>query len=358
MVMDFSYLDELLAEEAEPGAALEEQPAGYRNLWVLAELAQGLPTRPTLETLAAGRDLADQLGVYLVALVLTDQLDQEAAEALIRHGADQVRVLAGPHLVPYQPETYVQVLAEQVDQQRPEILLLPATPLGNDLAPRLAQHLNTGLMAGCVGLALDMAERLLLGTMPALGGRLRHTYACPDARPQIATLMPGSFSAAKEDPSRQGSVQQVSLAPAESKDRLRWIEHDLDREVEPVGLPGARIIVAIGRGIGNSRGLELAQRLAVTLDGQLAGSRGAVEAGWIDASRQVGLSGHTVRPDLYIACGISGAIQHCFGVPDYGYLVAINRDEGAPIMSMANVGAIGDAQEILEALLQALEDGR
>lgn len=352
MAMDFSYLDALMEEELEE--AVEEVGEGYRHVWVVAEATDRGLTPATLEAMGQGRDVADQFGIYLYAVLLGSDLDEEVAQTLIRYGADKVFLIDDPALAQYQVETYTEVLADLVNERRPEIVLLPASPLGNDLAPRLAQRLGTGLISHCVELSLDMAERQLLGTFPVMGGEYFHTVACPETRPQIATLEPGAFRSAFEDTHRSGDVERVLVELDGPDGKLTWVDLDADVEKPPTPLTEARVIVSVGRGMQDEEGFTLAQQLAEALGGQVAGSRGAFDEGWIDEEQQVGMAGQTVKPDLYIACGISGAIQHYLGMQDAGFVVAINRDEQAPIMKVANVGVVGDAKEVISALVQEL----
>jgi electron transfer flavoprotein alpha subunit len=357
--MDFSYLDDWLEEEV--GAdVVEEAGEGYRNIWVLAEMPGGQPLPAALEALGQARDLADQIGVYVFGVVLGEGAG-EAAEALIAYGADKVLVLAGTSLADhaklaeYQPEVYVQALAGLVEQQRPEILLLAATPLGNDLAPRLAQRLGTGLMSHCIKLGLDMSERLLLGTFPVMGGEVHHTVACSEARPQMATLEPGYFRLPYEDTYRSGEVQTVDVDLAGVAGRLTWLDTGASVELPPATLGQARVVVTAGRGMGDAEGFALVQRLAGALGGVVAGTRGALDAGWVEEGQVVGVGGEFVAPDLYVACGLSGDIYHHFGLQGAKFIVAINNDEGAPIMKIANMAVVGDAKQIVAAMLQALE---
>lgn len=350
--MDFSYLDTLLGEELEE--VVEEVGVGYRHVWVVAEVADGALTPATLEAMGQGRDIADQFGVYLYGVLLGSDLDEELGQALIRHGADKVFLLDDPALAQYQVETYTQALADLVNKRRPEILLMPASPLGNDLAPRLAQRLGTGLISHCVQLSLDMAERQVLGTFPVLGGRYFHTVACPEARPQMVTLQPGAFRPAFEDPYRSGEVERVPVALEGVEGKLTWVDLDATVEKPPVPLAKAKVIVSAGRGLKDEEGFALVQQLAKVLGGQVAGSRGALDEGWIGEDQQVGMAGQTVKPDLYVACGISGAIQHYLGMQDAGFVVAINRDEHAPIMKVANVGVVGEVKAVISALIQQL----
>jgi electron transfer flavoprotein alpha subunit len=351
--MDFSYIDDWLEEEV--GAdVVQEGGEGYRNIWVLAELSAAGPVPATLEALGQARNLADQIGVYVFGVVLGEGAG-EAAEALITYGADKVLVADHAKLAEYQPEVYVQALAALVEQQRPEILLLAATPLGNDLAPRLAQRLGTGLISHCIKLGLDMSERLLLGTFPVMGGEVHHTVACPEARPQIATLEPGYFRRPYEDAYRSGDVQAVDVDLDGSAGRLTWLDAGADFELPPATLGQARVIVAAGRGMGDAEGFALVERLAGALGGVVAGTRGALDAGWVEEGQVVGVGGEFVAPDLYVACGLSGDIYHHFGLQGTKFVVAINNDERAPIMKMANMAVVGDARQIVTAMLEALE---
>ena len=354
MSLDFSYLDMLLEEESEE--LVEETGEGYRHVWVVAESDDKSLTPVTLEVMGQGRDIADQFGIYLFAMLLGSDLDSALAQDLIHLGADKVLVIDDLALVQYQVEIYSEAVARLVDERRPEILLLPASPLGNDLAPRLAQRLKTGLISHCVQLSLDMAERQLLGTFMRMGGEYFHTISCPQARPQIATIEPGCFRPAYKEEFRQGEVEQLPLTVDSTAGRLTWLNMDADLEKQPVTLAQAAIIVSAGRGLKDEQGFILAQRLADVLGGQAAGSRGALDEGWIDVAQQIGITGQTVKPELYIACGISGAIQHYVGMQEAGFVVAINRDEEAPIMKAANVGLVGDSQEIVAALIKELSE--
>jgi electron transfer flavoprotein alpha subunit len=301
------------------------------------------------------RELADQIGVYVYGLLLGEDVES-LGQALIAHGADRVLMVDQPSLAEYQPEIYVKALTCLVDQYRPEILLLAATPLGNDLAPRLAQRLNTGLISHCVRLDLDMSERLLLGTFPVLGGEMFHTVACPEARPQIATLEPGHFRVPYEDTYRSGDVQVVEVDLEGIAGRLTWLDLEAEVEIPPAPLSRARVVVAAGRGMGDAEGFALVERLADALGGTVAGSRGAFDEGWIDEEQIVGVGGTYAAPDLYVACGVSGDIYHSFGLQEAKFVVAINSDEKAPINKIANLALVGDARQIIPAMLEALAE--
>ena len=349
--MDFSFLDDYGEEEAGPQIA--EAGEGYRNIWVLAELAEGALCPSTLEALGQARELADQIGVYVYGVLLGQDV-KAPAQQLIAYGADLVLTSEDPALDAYQSESYTRALACMVEQYRPEILLLSATAMGNDLAPRLAQRLNTGLISHCVKLGLDMSERLLLGTFPVLGGEMYHTAACPDARPQMATLEPGYFRAPYEDTYRSGDVQEVDLNLGEAEGTLTWLDLDAQIELPAIPLSRARVVVSAGRGLQDAEGFALAERLAEALGGVVAGSRGAFDEGWITEEQIVGIGGQEVAPDLYVACGVSGDVYHYFGLQDAKFVVAINPDENAPIMKLANMSVVGDAKQVIPALLEAL----
>lgn len=351
--MDFSYIDDWAEEE---GAGLEIAPPGegYRNIWVIAEAAEQALHPATLEAMGQARELADQIGVYVYALILGEGI-QPLGHQLVALGADAVLIADHPALIPYQPIFYVNTTACLVDQYRPEILLLPGTELGNDLAPRLAQRLNTGLISHCIGLGLDMAERLLLGTFPVLGGEMYNTVSCPEGRPQMATLEPGHFPLPYEDPYRSGDIQSVDLDLSKSDaDHLTWAAPESAPDLPPVPLSRAKVVVCAGRGMGDHNGYTLVEQLARALGGAVAGSRGAYDEGWIAEEQIVGIGGKSIAPDLYIACGLSGDIYHYFGARQAKFVVAINSDREAPIMKIANVAVVGDARQVIPAMLDAL----
>ena len=359
--MEFDYLDALI--EADFEETIETAGDGNRHVWVVVEVDGDKVLPGSLAVLGQGRDIADQFGVYLFAVLLGNDLAQALPGSLAAYGADSVLLVDNPALEQYQVETFTTVLADLVRERRPEILLLPATPLGNDLAPRLAQRLETGLISHCVQLGLDMAERQLLGTVARMHGDYFHTLACPEARPQLATLEPGSFAMPCADAYLSGTVERLTRSLDLPTSRISWLEMDTaislaekSVQVSAVApLTESRIIVAAGRGVQDAEGFALAEQLADALAGQVAGSRGALDEGWINIEQQVGITGQAVKPDLYIACGISGAIQHLVGIQEARFVIAINKDENAPIMQVANLAAVGDVKEIMKALLDLLD---
>ncbi|MGD2206832.1 MAG: electron transfer flavoprotein subunit alpha/FixB family protein [Anaerolineae bacterium] len=335
--MDFDFFDDLLEDEA---PAVEEVGEGYRNIWVVVEATGDEPAPASLEALGQAREMADMIGVYVYGLLVGSGVEA-LGEELFACGADKVLVADDPALAAYLPGLYAHVLTDLVDQYRPEILLLAATPLGNDLAPRLAQRLDTGLISHCIKLSLDMSERLLLGTFEVMGGEVYHTVACPEARPQMATLQPGYFRLPYEDEYRSGDVQSVDLDLGEVQPRLTWLDLDAELDLPPTPLKKAKVVVSAGRGMGDGEGFALVEQLADAL-------------GWIPEEHIVGVGGESVAPDLYVACGVSGDIYHYFGLQDAKFVMAINPDEEAPIMKVANMAVVGDAREIIPAMLEAL----
>jgi electron transfer flavoprotein alpha subunit len=349
--MDFGFFEDLLEEKG--ADKVEVIGEGYRNIWVVAETMAGKLLPATLEAMGQARELADQIGVYVYGVLLRGE-GEELGQELVSYGADRVLVVSDPALADYQPEVCVRALADLVGRYRPEIVLMPATALGNDLAPRLAQHLNTGLISHCVKLEMDMSERLLLGTFSVLDGEVYHTVACPEARPQMATLQPGYFRLPYADSYRSGSVQGIDVDLADVTGRLGWGNLSVAVELPPLPLSKARVLVSAGRGMGDASGFALVTRLAEALGGTVAGSRGAFDEGWITEDQIVGIGGQLVAPDLYIACGISGDVYHYFGLQNAKFVVAINRDPEAPIMKVANMAVVGEARQVLPAMLKAL----
>jgi electron transfer flavoprotein alpha subunit len=349
--MDFSFIDDW----EEEGEAVEEAGEGYRNIWVVAEAADGAFLPATLETMGQARDLADQIGVYVYGVLLGSEVES-LGEKLFSFGADKVLVADDPALSEYLPGLYAQILTNLVEQYRPEILLMPATSLGNDLAPRLAQRLDTGLISHCVKVEIDMSERLLLGTFAVLGGEMYHTMACPEARPQMATLQPDYFRVPYEDTYRSGEVESVDVDLADVRARLTWVDKDASVDLPEIPLKKAKVVVSAGRGMGDAEGFGLVEKLAAALNesAAVAGSRGAFDEGWIGEEKIVGVGGEFIAPDLYVACGVSGDIYHYFGVQDSKFVVAINPDENAPIMKAANMAVVGDAKEVIPAMLEVL----
>lgn len=346
-------VEAILVEEAEPGPAIPDADAEARGVWVFAEQRRGVPASVVYELLGEGRKLALDLGEELCAVALGHNLG-DAARELIAHGADKVYVVDDPLLADFQDEPYAQVITELAQQYRPLVFLLGATTIGRSLGPRVAARLKTGLTADCTGLAIDKEKRLLLQTRPAFGGNIMATILCPDRRPQMATVRHKVMKRAQRDETRRGEIIKFVNDILPPRARLVKV---VEETQQMVNLAEADIIVSGGRGLGKAENFRLIEDLARVLGAAVGASRAAVDAGWIPYAHQVGQTGKTVCPKVYIACGISGAIQHLAGMGSSDIIVAINRDPSAPIFNVATYGIVGDLFEVVPALTAELRRG-
>ncbi len=336
---------------AEPSATSEA-----RGVWVFAEQRQGVVHGVSYELLAEGRHLASEIGCEVTAVVFGHGLADAPAE-LIARGADRVISLDHPDLALFHQETYADLLAGLAAEHRPEIMLCGATATGRSFFPRTAARLGTGLTADCTELAIDREKRLLLQTRPAYGGNIMATIICPATRPQMATVRPRVFKKAEPDHARSGGViaRKFDQSPLVGAARtLMTVEEGF----ETVNLEEAEIIVSGGRGVGGDDKFRIIEELAIALGGAVGASRAAVDAGWKPYSHQVGQTGKTVGPKLYIACGISGAIQHLVGMQSSDVIVAINKDPEAPIFKVASIGIVGDLFTVIPAIIRKLQERR
>lgn len=324
--------------------------AEYKGgVWVFAEQRNGELQKVSLELLGKGKDLAEKLNTKLVAVLLGSKID-ELAKDLVAHGADEVLACDNELLAGFTTDGYTKVICELANEYKPEVLMVGATFVGRDLGPRIAARLKTGLTADCTGLDIDAEKAYLLATRPAFGGNLMATIVCEERRPQMATVRPGVFGKLEKDANRAGEIKNIEVNITEADIRTKVVKV-VKNEKETVDIGEARIIVSGGRGIGSAEGFGLLKELAEALNGELAGSRAAIEKGWVDKDVQVGQTGKTVRPTIYIAVGISGAIQHTAGMADSEYIIAINKDAGAPIMKMADLALVGDYKKIVEEMI-------
>ncbi|WPC40554.1 electron transfer flavoprotein subunit alpha/FixB family protein [Clostridium sp. JS66] len=327
--------------------------ADYKGVWVFAEQRDGKLQKVSLELLGKGRELADKLGVELTAILLGSDIDDIAKE-LVAYGADTVLYADSKLLKHFTTDGYTKVIYDLVKKLKPEALLVGATFIGRDLGPRIAARLSTGLTADCTGLDIDSETRHLQMTRPAFGGNLMATIECAANRPQMSTVRPGVFEKLQKDVSRTGKIEKINADIVEDDIRTKVIEV-IKSAKDIVDIGEAKVIVSGGRGIGSKEGFEMLKELASVLDGTVAGSRAAIENGWLDKAYQVGQTGKTVRPNLYIACGISGAIQHLAGMQDSDYIIAINRDADAAIMKVADLGLVGDYKKIIPELIDEIK---
>jgi electron transfer flavoprotein alpha subunit len=326
------------------------------GVWVFAEQRRGLLAPVTLELLGEARRLAEALQVKVAAALLGEGV-AALAPTLLEAGAHKVYLVEHPRLQDFLEEAYSAVLTELAQRFRPEIILAGATYLGRAFIPRVAAALKTGLTADCTAFSLDPAERLLLQTRPAFGGNIMATIITPRTFPQMATARPGVFKPRAPEASTAGEI--ISFAPASltTPPRSRFL-NTVSEIKERVPLAAAEVIVAGGRGLKEAKHFRLVEELADLLGGAVGATRGAVDAGWIPYAHQIGQTGKTVSPKLYIACGISGAAQHLVGMQSSDFIVAINKDPAAPIFQVADVGLVGDVFEIIPALIQEIKKDR
>lgn len=344
----------LRLEGVEKGAALDL--TSWSGVFVYGEFRHGALAPVSLELLGIGRKLADSRKVPLSAVLIGFETN-DAANLLIAHGADIVYRVDDPALAHFTDEAYGAILTSLIREHKPEIVLAGATAIGRSFIPGVANILGAGLTADCTQLAIREEDGALLQTRPAFGGNIMATIVCPDSRPQMSTVRPRVMAALDFDASRQGRVIDVRPGVEQLKTRVRVLE-SLVAQQDDVNIQEAEILVAGGRGVEGARGFALIRELADALGGAVAATRAAVDAGWIGYPHQVGQTGKTVAPRLYIACGISGAIQHVAGMQSAETIVAINRDQDAPIFDLADFGLVGDLFEIVPKLLTRIEERR
>jgi len=325
----------------------------YRDVWVFAEHRDGKLSKVGLQLLGCATGLAKDVGQRTCAVLLGHKVERMAKD-LIAHGADVVYYVDAPELEHYRFDTYAKAMVELVRKHLPNMFIMGATHIGRDLAPRVSRRLNAGLTADCTELTIDPQTKLLKMTRPAFGGNIMATILCPNTRPQMSTVRPGIMKSLEPDPKRKGEV---------AKERVEFGQRDMLVEIVKVvkehkhlaNLEEARIIVSGGRGVGSAEGFSVIKDLADVLGGEVGGSRVAVEKGWISQDHQVGQTGKSVRPDLYIACGISGSIQHRAGMQTSGCIVAINKDPDAYMFKIADFGIVGDLHTIVPMLAEAFK---
>jgi electron transfer flavoprotein alpha subunit len=325
----------------------------FKNVWVFAEQKRGLVQPVVYELLGKGRELADTLGVQLWAVLLGEGIKNKADD-LISRGADRVLVAEDKLLRDYLDEPYTQVLIDLIEKYKPEIVLTGATTIGRALISRVATKIDAGLTADCTGLEIEPKEKILLQTRPAFGGNIMATIITPNHRPQMATVRHKVMKEAQPDSSRKGDIELVSYnGKLSSRTKLLDIVDELGKSVN---LTEADVIVSGGYGLGKPENFKIIEDLAESLDAAVGASRSAVDSGWIPYAHQVGQTGRTVCPKLYIACGISGQIQHLVGMQSSDVIVAINRDPEAPIFKVATYGIVGDIFEVAPLLTKRLNE--
>ena len=324
----------------------------YKGVYVFIQQVEGVTAPVSFELLGKAKELAKALNTT-VSAVLCGYNVASLADELGEYGADTVVLIDDPALSEYTTEPYAQAMFGVIDYFKPEIVLYGATTIGRDLAPRVSARVHTGLTADCTRLEIDPETGRLLMTRPAFGGNLMATIICPDFRPQMATVRPGVMQRAERVEGRRARVLPFNLK-IEHNDCFVEVLDVIKKMNETVDISEAKILVSGGRGMGSKENFRMLYDLADALGGRVAASRAAVDAGWADKEMQVGQTGRTVRPKLYIAVGISGAIQHLAGMEESEVIIAINRDETAPIFNVADYGVVGDLGKVVPMLTEKI----
>ena len=355
--------------------------AAFKDVWVFCEQREGKLMPTDFELISKGRDLANELGVNLCGLLLGGEGIESAAKELGGYGADKVIVCESPLLATYTTDGYAKVICDVIEDLKPEAFLIGATNIGRDLGPRCAARLHTGLCADCTHLDVDVPnyiqflresstlapamidgipeeDRNLKMTRPAFGGHLMATIICPRFRPAMATVRPGVMKKAEFDQAKADACELI-------KPTIALTENDMETQVvevvkaakKLVDLIGADVVVSVGRGISKDvqGGIKLAEELAAELGGVVGGSRATIDSGWLSADHQVGQTGKTVHPKIYVALGISGAIQHKAGMQDSECIIAVNKNDTAPIFEIADYGICGDLFKVTPMLIEAIK---
>ena len=328
--------------------------AEYKDVYVFAEQRDGKIQNVALELLGKARELADALGEKVVAIFLGKNI-KDQAQSLIAAGADKVLVCDDSHLETYLTEPYTEAITQIIKEFKPGILLIGATTIGRDLGPRVSARNVTGLTADATKLEISEEEKEFRMTRPAFGGNLMATILCKNNRPQMSTVRPGVMQKLTPDASRKGEIVDYKVNFDDAKISRVKIVKTVKEEKVITDISQAKILVSGGRGVGSKEGFAKLEALAKELGGEVSSSRAMVDAGVMDASRQVGQTGKTVRPNLYMACGISGAIQHLAGMEESEFIIAINKDKYAPIFNVADLGIVGDLHKIVPMLTERLK---
>ena len=325
----------------------------YKGIFIFVEQVDHVIHKVSFELIGKGKELAKTLDTQVTAVLLGSETGN-LVEELVSFGADAVITVDDPALATYMTEPYTKAMTAVIEQYRPEIVLVGATAIGRDLAPRVSARMHTGLTADCTRLEIQEETNHLMMTRPAFGGNIMATILCPEHRPQMATVRPGVMQCAEKQTGDASQVEIFAVAGLEAAKNVEIVEI-IKKISECVDIADADVLVAGGRGMGSAENFAMLEELAGVLGGTVAASRAAVDAGWQDKSRQVGQTGKTVRPNLYIACGISGAIQHMAGMEESDVIVAINKDETAPIFEIADYGLVGDVAKIVPLLVKEMK---
>jgi len=330
--------------------------ADYKGVWVFAEQRDGVLAPVVLELLGKGKELSEQMETELYAILLGNEVEHLCAD-LIAHGADQVIYIDDPALKHFRDERFAKAFSIVAEKYQPSVILAGATVIGRSFIPRVAIQLKTGLTADCTGLEYDPETDNLLQTRPAFGGNIMATIITPNHRPQMATVRHKVMNPLMRDNSRSGIVINEQVSFDFDSEETTWLSFEKEKTTL-VNISEANLIVSGGRGLKDAKNFAMIEELAEALDGAVGASRAAVDAEWIPYSHQVGQTGKTVKPNIYISVGISGAIQHLAGMSSSDYTIAINKDPDAPIFKIADLGVVGDLFEILPKLIKRIKEIR
>ncbi|MBS7525253.1 electron transfer flavoprotein subunit alpha/FixB family protein [Fusibacter paucivorans] len=325
----------------------------YKDIWVIGEQREGKIHPVTTELIGEAKKLVEGTANQVMVVIAGHNIEAEV-EKLLYYGVDKVYYINSPLLETFSTDGYSKAIAELILEKKPEIVLVGATSIGRDIGPRLAAKIGTGLVADCTKLEIDPSDGKLLQTRPAFGGNLMATIICPINRPQMATVRPGVMKKAVHEANAVGVVEKISPT-LKDEDIVAKVVEMIPSGKKRINLTDAKIIVSGGRGIKGPEGFDLIKALADKLGGEVGSSRACVDCGWIDHMHQVGQTGTTVRPVVYIACGISGAIQHLAGMSDSDYIIAINTDPEAPIFKVCDYGIVGDLKEVIPAMMEEVD---
>ena len=325
----------------------------YKGVFVFVQQMDGMITGVSFELIGKAKELAKDLDTNVTAVLVGDRIKGLAVE-LAEYGADRVIVVDDPALKEYTTEPYTLAMDCVIRAFNPEVVLYGATSIGRDLAPRVSARVKTGLTADCTKLEVDQETKNLRMTRPAFGGNLMATILCPEHRPQMATVRPGVMKKAKRNPEAKAEIIEYKPVFEKNHNYVEVMEV-IKKETNKIDIQDAKILVSGGRGVGSKENFELLQELADAIKGTVSSSRASVDANWVEKDRQVGQTGKTVRPDVYFAIGISGAIQHLAGMQESDYIIAINKDETAPIFDVADYGVVGDLNKILPLLTEQVK---
>lgn len=326
----------------------------YKGVMVFAEQRGGVIQKVALELLGKGREIADKLEEPLMAVLIGHEMTETHTNELIYHGADKVIVVNHPDLAIYMTEPYTKAMTKMIREFKPGVGFVGASTIGRDLAPRVSARVKTGLTADCTTLEVEDGTRNVMMTRPAFGGNIMATIICPEHRPQMSTVRPGVMRKLERDETRTGEVINLELDITAADKNIEILEVVVEK-IEKKNIDEATVLVSGGRGMGSVENFNRLDNLAGELGGLVSASRALVDAGWVGQERQVGQTGKTVRPDLYIACGISGMIQHVAGMEDSELIVAINKNPDAPIFDYSDVGIVGDVNKVIPALIEELK---